>query len=279
VERLGPGDYEAVLSFLRELYAVARLEAFPRRAMAGLARLIESDVLTYNEIYPRRLRADFLDEPAGIIEQRQRATFERYAHQHPLISHYARTRKRRPRKISDFLTLTQFKNLALHSEFFRPLGLNYQMAVAIPSTPELVIGIALNRSHADFSERDRSVLEAIRPHLAQAYRNASERTRLTDRVAAVEQIERGSGSRGSAQASALTRREHEVLVLVAEGKTNPEIGARLAISGRTVQKHLEHVYEKLQVRTRTAAAMKLAALTQPAEERSDDAMLVGRATR
>jgi len=258
VERLGPGDYEAVLSFLRQLYAVERLEAFPRRAMAGLGRLIESDVLTYNEIYPRRIRADFLDEPAGIIDRWQRATFERYTDQHPLITHYARTRERYPRKISDFLTLTQFKNLALHTEFFRPLGLNYQMAVTIPSTPDLVIGIALNRSQADFSERDRSVLEVIRPHLAQAYRNAAERTRLTERAASVERIEQGGGRQVTPEAGALTRREHEVLSLVAEGKTNPEIGARLTISGRTVQKHLEHVYAKLGVRSRTAAAVKLA---------------------
>jgi DNA-binding CsgD family transcriptional regulator len=279
VERLGPGDYEAVLTFLRQLYGVERLEDFPRRAMAGLGRLIESDILTYNEIYPRRIRADFLDEPAGTIDDWQRATFERYAHQHPLITHYAKTRERHPRKISDFLTLTQFKNLALHSEFFRPLRLNYQMAVTIPSTPELVIGIALNRSRVDFSERDRSMLEAIRPHLAQAYRNAAERTRLAERVATVKRIELRSVRQGTPEERALTRREREVLNLVAEGKTNRQIGARLAISGRTVQKHLEHIYQKLRVRTRTAAAMKLASPAQPAVERSDDATVAGRATR
>lgn len=49
----------------------------------------------------------------------------------------------------------------------------------------------------------------------------------------------------------------EVLAVVAEGRTNPEIGVRLSISGRTVQKHLEHIYEKFRVRTRTAAATKL----------------------
>ncbi len=57
--------------------------------------------------------------------------------------------------------------------------------------------------------------------------------------------------------ASLTRRERDVLVLVADGKTNLQIADRLSLSPRTVQKHLEHVYDKLGVRTRTAAAMKL----------------------
>ena len=40
------------------------------------------------------------------------------------------------------------------------------------------------------------------------------------------------------------------------GKTDTEIGALLSISPRTVQKHLEHVYVKLGVETRTAAVMR-----------------------
>lgn len=51
----------------------------------------------------------------------------------------------------------------------------------------------------------------------------------------------------------LTRRETQVLALVAEGKGNEEVGRHLSISPRTVQKHLEHVYRKLGVETRTAA--------------------------
>jgi len=54
----------------------------------------------------------------------------------------------------------------------------------------------------------------------------------------------------------LTARERDVLALVASGKTNIEIGLLLAISGRTVQKHLEHIFEKLGVETRTAAALR-----------------------
>lgn len=51
----------------------------------------------------------------------------------------------------------------------------------------------------------------------------------------------------------LTPRETEVLSWLAKGKTNRDIGDILGLSPRTVNKHLEHIYEKLGVETRTAA--------------------------
>ena len=51
----------------------------------------------------------------------------------------------------------------------------------------------------------------------------------------------------------LTHREHETIGHVAEGLTNAQIAARLWISGGTVRRHLENVFAKLGVHTRTAA--------------------------
>lgn len=53
----------------------------------------------------------------------------------------------------------------------------------------------------------------------------------------------------------LTPRETEVLRLVAAGKTNQEIGLELAISDKTVEKHLEGVFGKLDVASRVEAAV------------------------
>jgi DNA-binding CsgD family transcriptional regulator len=61
----------------------------------------------------------------------------------------------------------------------------------------------------------------------------------------------------------LTAREAEVLMWISRGKTNQDIGMILGNSPRTVNKHLEHIFEKLGVATRSAAvAMAMAQITQ-----------------
>jgi DNA-binding NarL/FixJ family response regulator len=54
--------------------------------------------------------------------------------------------------------------------------------------------------------------------------------------------------------ASLTPRETEVLSWIAKGKTNRDVAEILGMSPRTVNKHLEHVFEKLGVETRAAAA-------------------------
>ena len=54
----------------------------------------------------------------------------------------------------------------------------------------------------------------------------------------------------------LTRREHEILELLAKGYFYKEIGSNLGISMNTVRSHLKHIYEKLHVQSRKDAAQK-----------------------
>jgi DNA-binding CsgD family transcriptional regulator len=61
---------------------------------------------------------------------------------------------------------------------------------------------------------------------------------------------------GSVVSRGLSPRETQVLLWVSQGKTNKETGVILELSARTVQKHLEHIYRKLGVDSRTGAAAK-----------------------
>jgi len=60
------------------------------------------------------------------------------------------------------------------------------------------------------------------------------------------------------QSFALTQRESEVLLWLAKGKSNRDIGEILGLSARTVNKHLEQIYVKLGVENRASAAVKAA---------------------
>lgn len=53
----------------------------------------------------------------------------------------------------------------------------------------------------------------------------------------------------------LTRRELEVVEWIVAGKRNDEIGKILECSPRTVQKHVQHILEKLHVETRTSVCI------------------------
>lgn len=64
----------------------------------------------------------------------------------------------------------------------------------------------------------------------------------------------------------LTPREHQILTLVAQGKTNPQIAEILWIAPRTVRKHLENIYAKLGVHTRTAAVTRLLGILEDETE-------------
>lgn len=85
----------------------------------------------------------------------------------------------------------------------------------------------------------------------EAARRAFERLGAEPDLARLEEIERHPGEDDT---YGLTPRELEVLQLVAEGATNSAIGEALHISERTVERHVSHIFQKLRVSTRTAAA-------------------------
>jgi DNA-binding CsgD family transcriptional regulator len=75
-------------------------------------------------------------------------------------------------------------------------------------------------------------------------------------------VRRGPRSATAANPAGLTRRETEVLRLLATGLSNAKIAARLGLSGRTVDNHVSAILRKLGVRTRSEAGAQAERLTQ-----------------
>ena len=138
-----------------------------------------------------------------------------------------------PLKLSDFLTRAELGRNPFYNEVLRPRGLEFQIKVWLPAPPEVVRAFFVERvsGRRDLDERDRAVLALLRPHLASIRERWERRHRPP----------------------LLTARETHVLELVAEGLTNAEVAATLVISRTTVRTHLENVFDKLGVHTRTAA--------------------------
>ena len=59
----------------------------------------------------------------------------------------------------------------------------------------------------------------------------------------------------SIESRPLTKREQEVVEWIAAGKRNAEIGKILGCSSRTVQKHVQHILDKLHLETRIAVCI------------------------
>ena len=70
-----------------------------------------------------------------------------------------------------------------------------------------------------------------------------------------DQASSGPNGNGRRNEYSLTQREHDILVLLSEGRSNREIAQHLYLSEKTVKAHLAAIFRKLGVTNRTQAAM------------------------
>jgi len=253
MERLRERDLEASLSYLRGLYAQGDPEGFKRHVLATITSLIPSDLTTYNELDLRTSRNVWEWEPIPSDFAELTEVFAIYMDENPCVDYYRRTGDGRATKISDFLTQRELRKLGYYNEYLRKVGLEHRMSIVLPKPPHSVIALALGRGGRDFSERDRLLLDLLRPHLTQAHDNAATLARLWQESAYLSQTKDVLLTRESFGRLGLTDREAEILLGVARGQTNRDIAAGLYVSPLTVKTHLQHVYRKLGVESRTEA--------------------------
>ena len=149
-------------------------------------------------------------------------------------------------KIADFYSARQWHSTGMYTDLYRPKGYEHELMLTLPARPEAAAGTGrrvpgpgrtvrlflFRGPGADFAEADRALLTLLRPHLHQAYLDAERRRQPRP---------------------GLTARQWQVLELLAAGLTNGQIARRLGVSEGTIRTHLENIYRRLGVTSRTAA--------------------------
>lgn len=234
---ISAADAATLLEIVHDGATEDGLEPFPPAVLSALARLIPSDACVgYQDAEVEgKFRAVDIIEVVGVppspsVEE----AFDTLGWQNPMHCRLHAT-TRRVLRLSDLLTRRKRAKLEYDAVVWRAHGIDDALRVWLPAPPGRARSIYLERGGQDYTDRDLLLLALLRPHLVRMRVNAESRRRM-------------HGDRR------ITAREAEILGWVARGMTNAEIAEALFISPLTVRKHMENIFEKLDVRTRTAAA-------------------------
>lgn len=183
MSRLDERSYLQVLAAIYSVREALDPDNFGSTALCEIAQVVPSDVSSFNEVDPAGGRFSFLVEPPSFpIPSGSAETLAQFAHEHPLIRHAIVTGDGSALRISDICTPQQWHENPIFGAFYGPMGIEHQMSIGLPAPLPIVVGIALNRVDTDFSDRDRTVLELLRPHLAQSWRHARDHQRIAGLV-------------------------------------------------------------------------------------------------
>ena len=326
MERLARRDLEALVAILGDAATIDGPEPFTQELVDRLAALFACEYATYERLdHVRRIEHAFVpttDDPwqEGCVGQHD---WDR-EHQRSYavgVSKASDEHSRRARRAGGSAPVLSW--LVEH-------GVVDTLSLHYGPSDSLDLIVHMESKERDFDERDRLLLETLRPHFAGLERQAETRRRFIALLSATERSEnhesrglivlgrdgrveyasnaarrlvgawfseldgrlpaaleewrasgdpiafelRGNGRRLVVEAPngdallvsehsdfdrLLTTRELDVMRCVAAGLTTDETARRLWVTPATVSKHLEHVYRKLGVTSRTAALAKLGA--------------------
>jgi DNA-binding CsgD family transcriptional regulator len=358
MESLPIADLAKLNQSIQQLYTTHNFARFGTEALTVVDRLVPGEVPMFHVTHlpSAKMEYGFLGD-FDLTPEMLMAMYQNFD-THPILQNMPQTLTG-AYKISDFISQKELHSLeGLYQQFLKAVNLEEQMVMFLPSTNQgswsklsqaetSLVGFSLNRYQRNFTERDRTILNLLRPHLAQAYTNAQQYQELQqehhqlqqslnhlgvvmldhqhqiksiapqaiiwleiyfDRTTCSSQLPdhlrswmkyqiaclmknpdlpeaclplrlqkngreliirlivevEGSGyllllteqTQSSLQSLillGLSQRETEVLALVIQGSDNKAITSQLSIHISTVRKHLEHIYAKWGVGSRTEA--------------------------
>jgi DNA-binding CsgD family transcriptional regulator len=194
--------------------------------------------------------------PAGLVSAARQAEWVRLAKEvpgcHPLLNYYLCTRDTAPQQVVDVPAVFLGPPTRGWVELSRCHGYEHQLAIPLPTGVDGPRWFVLGRADPFPAERMQLARRVQRLIVGLDRQAAVLRSALMHepgRVAAV-------GASTVATDVQLTPRELAVLSLVADGLTSAAAARRLVVAERTVHKHLERVYTKLDVSDRVSAVVR-----------------------
>lgn len=351
---LSRSDVASLLAAVAELSSSVDPETLADRMPSAVAKVFDCEMVSFdnfsndhNHAYIQTQWHNNADILTPSVMEVFSEVYNTWPEEHPLAFEILHRGNNIPLRMSDCVSNSKFRNKAIFAEFFRKIGIAYQLGIAMPISKDLTVSCALNRAGKDFGEKDKMLLGLLTPHLINSIRNslfvremhqralrlekmlasvsrgiirvgtdrrlfeisepatnnlfkyfpvwkassgklpepidawlAANCVRTSDQVPGfhkpfialrdggmlritlvVEPMgeitllmeERGRLASHSLSSTGLTKRESEILRHIESGKSDAAVATLCDISKRTVQKHVENIFRKLNVETRTAA--------------------------
>jgi DNA-binding CsgD family transcriptional regulator len=157
-------------------------------------------------------------------------------------------------------TARKFRKSSLYNEFYNEVQAQNQLWVGIHEGNELLNCVYSRES--EYTENELAMMCIIQPHLETAWKNWKRTRALQQELGVLKQAifqseeEEAKAAVTRKVIDNLTRRQRDVVELVADGMDNQQIGDYLKISIGTVKKHLQLAFQALEVQHRTELAAK-----------------------
>ena len=256
MELLSNRDVTSLLGFVHEASEVEGPEPFTEAVVEAFWQLIPADagaacntfsgasptvdpqfrtVLSFSAVdceWCTHVQAPWTDELDAICKR-----YVERQDPHPPVPKFIN----RPVRRSDLVERATYRRSGLWAEVERRVGAEDALCLWLEVPGETVLRrfLFVTGRRGGLRDRDMRVLELLTPHLIRLYVRAARRKQSMPGL------------------EILTPREREIITLVAAGRTNRETARYLWISPHTVRQHLENIFEKLEVTTRTAAVAKV----------------------
>jgi DNA-binding CsgD family transcriptional regulator len=223
-------DARVVLAAAVDLADAARSGAAPVDLLRLVAHIVACDAVSWSNM-DRRLTVQ-LRAACTVQDEGDEAAFAAFSDQHPGAAGPL------PDLCSwdDVVSRSAWERTDLYNEFYRPVGVRQEIVLDLGTAPPGYTNVVLLTRFdvRDFDPRERGLLWLLRPHL-------------------------GAVLQPAPLGQQLTARQRQVLSLVRKGHTNAQVARRLGVTAGTVRAHLEDIYARLDVHSRTEAVTAAAA--------------------